>query len=101
MAAPLFDAAALTFFIEDAGSMGLTNRTRMQLGVKGILEPKDFKEFDKDGMKTIFANLFKPPKVPAAGAAAIAAGHLREIQAFEVSAKLKMQLMGAMLFAKF
>ncbi len=52
MAAPLFDAAALTFFFEDAGSMGLTNRTRMQLGVEGILEPKDFKEFGKDGMKT-------------------------------------------------
>ena len=59
---------------------------RMQLGVDGILEPKDFKEFDEDGMKTFFANLFKPPKVPAAGAAAIATGHLREIQAFEVSA---------------
>jgi hypothetical protein len=101
MAAPLFNAAALTFFIEDAGSMGLTNRTRMQLGVKGILEPKDLKEFDEDGMKMIFANLFKPPKVPAAGAAAIAAGSPREIQTFEVLAKSKMQLMRAMLIAKF
>ncbi len=90
MAAPLFNATALTFFFEDAGSMGLTNRTRMQLGVKGILEPKDFKEFNKDRMKTIFANFFKPPKVPAAGVAAIAAGCLHEIQAFEVSAKSKM-----------
>ena len=79
MAAPLFDATALTFFFEDAGSMGLTNRTCMQLGVKGILEPKDFKEFNKDRMKTIFANIFKPPKVPAVGAAAIASGRLREI----------------------
>jgi hypothetical protein len=90
MAAPLFNTAALTFFFEDAGSMGLTNCTCTQLSVEGILEPKDFKEFDEDGMKTIFANLFKPPKVPAAGAAAIAAGCLREIQAFEVSAKSKM-----------
>jgi hypothetical protein len=101
MAAPLFDATALTFFFEDAGSMGLTNCTLMQLGVEGILEPKDFKEFGEDGMKTIFANLFKAPKVPSAGAAAIAAGHLHKIQAFEVSAKLKMQLMGAMLITKF
>jgi hypothetical protein len=73
----------------------------MQLGVEGITEPKDFNEFDEDRMKTLFANLFKPPKVPVAGAAAIAAGGLCEIQAFEVSAKSKMQLMGAMLIAKF
>jgi hypothetical protein len=81
--------------------MGLSNCTRRQLGAEGITEPKDSKEFDKDGMKTIFANLFKPLKVPVAGAAAIAAGRQCEIQAFEVSAKSKMQFMGGMLIAKF
>jgi hypothetical protein len=100
MAAQLFNGAALTFFFEDHGSMGLSHHKRTQLSVKGITEPKDFKEFDKDGMKTIFANLFKPPKVPVTGVVAIATGRLHEIQAFEVSAKLKMQLMGAMLIAK-
>ena len=90
MAAPLFNAAALTFFFEDPNGMGLSNHTRTQLGIEGIQEPEDFKEFDEDGMKTIFANLFKSPKVPAPGAAVIAAGCLREIQSFEVSAKLKM-----------
>jgi len=67
----------------------------MQLAIKGITESKDFKEFDKDGLQTIFANLFKPPKVQVTGAAAIALGCLHEIQAFEVSTKLKMQLISS------
>ncbi len=81
--------------------MGLSHCTRLQLAVEGITEPKDFKEFDDDGMTAIFTNLLKPPKVPALGAAAHAAGTLQEIQAYEVSAKSKMRLKGAMLIAQF
>jgi hypothetical protein len=101
MAAQLFNAAVLTLFFKDANNMGLSHRTRLQLAVEGITEPKDFKEFDDDGMTAIFTNLLKPPKVPALGAAARAAGILREIQAYEVSAKSKMRLKGAMLIAQF
>jgi hypothetical protein len=101
MATHLFDAAALTLFFEDANNMGLSRRTREQLAVEGITVPEDFKEFDEEGMKAIFANLFKPPKVPVPDAAVRAAGALREIQAYEVSAKLKMRLNGAMIIAKF
>ena len=97
----LFDAAALDVFFEDAGSMGLSNRTRLQLAHEGIADPEDFKEFDEDGLNAIFSNLYKPPKIPATGAAAIAAGRLREIQAYEVSAKSKMRLKGAMIIVKF
>ena len=97
----LFNAAALTVFFENAGSTGLSNRTRLQLAHEGIADPKDFKEFDEDGLNAIFLNLYKPLKIPATGAAAIAAGRLREIQAYEVSAKSKMRLKGAMLIAKF
>jgi hypothetical protein len=43
----LFDAAALDIFFEDAGSMGLSNRTHLQLAHEGIADPEDFKEFDK------------------------------------------------------
>ena len=75
----LFNAAALDVFFEDAGSMGLSNRTRLQLAHEGIADPKDFKEFNEDGLNAIFSNLYKPPKIPAIGAAAIAAGRLREI----------------------
>ncbi len=81
--------------------MGLSHRTRLQLAVEGITVPEDFKEFDEEGMKAIFANLFKSPKVPMPGTAARAASTLREIQAYEVSAKSKMRLNGAMLIAKF
>ncbi len=81
--------------------MGLSNRTRLQLANEGITDPKDFEEFDADGMMAIFSNLLKPPKVPSTGATACAAGTLCKIQAFEVSAKSKMRLNGARLIAKF
>jgi hypothetical protein len=63
-AALLFDAAALTLFFEDVGSMGLSNCTRLQLAQEGIAVPEDFKEFDEEGLSAIISNLFKPPKVP-------------------------------------
>jgi hypothetical protein len=81
--------------------MGLSNRTRLQLAHEGITDPEDFKEFDEDGLSAIFSNLYKPPKIPAISAAAVAAGRLQEIQAYEVSAKSKMRLKGAMLIVKF
>jgi hypothetical protein len=101
MAATLFDATVLTLFFEDANNMGLSNHTCLQLVVKGITKPEDFKEFNGNGMTAIFTNLLKPPKVPATGAAACAAGTLQEIQAYEVSAKFKMRLKGERLIAKF
>jgi hypothetical protein len=97
----LFDADALDVFFEDAGNMGLSNSTRLQLSHEGIADPEDFKEFDEDSLNAIFSNLYKPPKIPATGAAAIAAGRLRDIQAYEVSAKSKMRLKGAMITVKF
>ena len=51
-AANLFDAVALDIFFKDAGSMGLSNRTRLQLA-----HEEDFKEFDEDGLSAIFLNL--------------------------------------------
>jgi hypothetical protein len=81
--------------------MGLSNCTRLQLAHEGSAVPKDFNEFDKEGLSAIFLNLYKPPKVPTPGTAANAAGQLGEILAFEVSAKSKMRLKGAMLIAKF
>jgi hypothetical protein len=103
-ATPLFDAAAaaaFTLFFEDASSMELFNCVCLQLAHKGIAVPNNFKEFDEEGLSAIFSNLYKPPKVPAAGAAAIAAGQLCEILAFEVSAKSKMRFKRAMPIAKF
>jgi hypothetical protein len=79
MAAQFFNAAALTLFFEDANNIGLSHRTHLQLAVEGITEPDDFKEFYDNGMTAIFTNLLKPPKVPALGAAARAAGTLQEI----------------------
>jgi hypothetical protein len=90
--APLFDAAQLTSFFEGPDFMALSNHMRLQLGHEGITVPDDFIDFDAEGLKGIFLNLLKPPKIPAAGAAALAAGRLREIMAYEVSAKSKMLL---------
>ena len=91
-AAPLFDAAQLTSFFEGPDFMALSNCTRLQLAHEGITVPDDFIDFDVEGLEGIFLKLLKPPKVPVAGAAALAAGHLCEIMADEVSAKSKMRL---------
>jgi hypothetical protein len=100
-AAPLFDAAQLTSFLEGQDYMALTNCTCLQLALEGITVPGDFIDFDADGLEGIFLNLQKPPKVPATGAAAIAVGRLHEIMACEVSVKSKMRLKGAQKIAKF
>jgi hypothetical protein len=100
-AAPLFDAAQLTLFFEGADFMALSNHMRLQLVHEGITVPDDFNDFDAEGLKGLFLNLLKPPKVSAAGAVALAAGHLHKIMAYEVSAKSKMRLKGALKIAKF
>jgi len=99
--APLFDAAQLTPFLEGQDYMALTNRIRLQLALEGITVPDDFIDIDADGLEGIFLNLQKPPKVPATGVAAIAAGRLHKIMAYEVSAKSKMRLKGTQKIAKF
>jgi hypothetical protein len=81
--------------------MALSNRTCLQLAHEGITVPDDFIDFDVEGLEGIFLNLLKPPKVPAAGAAALASGCLREIMAYEVLAKSKMRPKGAQKIAKF
>jgi hypothetical protein len=95
-AAPaLFDAAALTVFFKNANAMALSNHTRLQLASEGILTPDDFKDFDDHRVEAIFLNLAKPSKVPGVGA------RLVEVRAYEVSAKSKMHLKGALKIAKF
>ncbi len=81
--------------------MVLSDHTRLQLAHEGITVPEDFIDFDAEGLEGIFLNLRKPPKVPAAGAAALATGRLRKIMAYKVSAKSKMRLKGAQKIAKF
>jgi hypothetical protein len=81
--------------------MALSNRTCLQLVHEGITVPDNFIDFDAEGLEGIFLNLLKPPKVPAAGASALAAGRLCKIMAYEVSAKSKMRLKSAQKIAKF
>jgi hypothetical protein len=91
----LFNAAALTAFFENANAMSLSNRTCLQLASEGILTPDNVKDFDDDGLEAIFLNLAKPPKVSGVGA------RLVEVRAYEVSAKSKMCLKGALKIVKF
>jgi hypothetical protein len=97
----LFNPANLMLFIKGADAMALSNRTRLRLGIEGILVPNNFNDFDDDGLDAIFTNLAKPPKVAAIWPADCNAGLLLEIMVFEVSAKSKMHLKGAMKIAKF
>jgi hypothetical protein len=97
----LFNPATLILFFKGADAMALSNCTRLHLGIEGILVPDNFNGFDNDGLDAIFTNLAKPPKVQAICPTDIQAGCLLEIMAFEVSAKSKMCLKGAMKIAKF
>ena len=99
--APLFNAAQLPSFFKGPDFMALLNRTRLQLAHEGIIIPDDFIDFDSEGLEGIFLDLLKPPNVPAAGAAALAAGHLHKIMAYKVSVKSKMHLKYAQKIAKF
>jgi hypothetical protein len=81
--------------------MALSNCTHLHLAIEGILVPNNSNNFDNDGLDAIFTNLAKPPKVQAICPADCQAGRLMEIMAFEVSAKSKMHLKGAMKIAKF
>ena len=92
---PAFDAAAVTHFWEDADSMSLSNRTRVQLAVEGITDPGDLEEYDEAGLEKIFHNLAKPAKV------AGPQGRLREVEPFKVTGKAKQRLLGAALLVKF
>jgi hypothetical protein len=97
----LFNPSALTLFFEGADAMVLSNRTRLRLAIEGLLVFKDFNDFDNNGLDAIFTNLAKPPKIEATCLKDQHAGRLLEIMAFEVSAKSKMRLKGAMKIAKF
>ena len=77
-AAPLFDAAPLTSFFKGPDFMALSDCTRLQRAHEGVTVPDDFIDFDAEGLEGIFLNLLKPPNVPTAGAAALAAGRLCE-----------------------
>jgi hypothetical protein len=96
-----FNPDALMLFFEGTDAMALSNCTHLHLGIEGILVPNDFNDFDNDGLDAIFTNLAKPPKVQAIHPADCQARRLLEIMAFEVSAKSKVCLKGAMKIAKF
>ena len=100
-AAPLFDVAQLTSFFKGPDFMALLNRTCLQLTHEGITVPDDFIDSDTEGLEGIFLNLLKPPKVPAASAAALAASCLCGFMAYKASAKSKMHLKGTQKTVKF
>ena len=76
--------------------MSLSNRTCVQLAIKGINVPGDLDKYDEDGMEKIFLNLAKPPKEAVANA-----GRLCEVLPFLVTGKLKMRIVGAAKLVKF
>jgi hypothetical protein len=97
----LFNPAALTLFFEGVDAMALSNCTHLHLAIEGVPVSNDFNDFDDNGLDAIFTNLTKLPKIQAIHPADIQARRLLEIMVFEVSAKSKMHLKGAMKIAKF
>ncbi len=78
----VFTALQITAFFEDAGQMGLSNRTRVYLQGKGITTPNNLVEFLDDNIwDQILKNCRSPPQVLNAD------GDLVDQQAFLLPAK--------------
>jgi hypothetical protein len=56
----VYTAAQLTAFFEEAGQMGISHETRVQLATEGIVTVDDLSEFDEDNLKQIADNLRRP-----------------------------------------
>ena len=90
-----FDTGSITAFFKEPGQMGLSAHTRLAVAAKGIVALDDMSEFTRDGLKTVFKNLRKPPKtlvIPINDGVPIAdhLGILTKVQPYVVSTKLKM-----------
>ena len=57
----VFTAAQLTAFFMTTDYLGLSVWTAAAIAAKGITEPADLAEFDKEGLDAIFCNLRNPP----------------------------------------
>ena len=97
----LLSPAELTNFFEGRDAIALSKRIHMQLQVEGIVVSIDFQDFDSNGLDAIFINLAKPSMIQAIRVQDRAVGRLMEVMSFEVSAKSKMCLKGALKIAKF
>ena len=64
-----FTAAPIATVFTNAANMGLLFHMTRAFAAKGITNPVDLAEFNKEGMLSIFRNLCKPAKVLRAGAA--------------------------------
>ena len=88
-------AAQTSAFFEDAAQMGIPNATVVQLQVEGIVTVDDLKEFDKDTMEQVTANLRRPPgRVPDPNPGA-AAGATIATPPFPYGAKSQQRLLVA------
>ena len=86
--------------------MGLSAHTRIAIAAKGMVVPDDLSEFTKDGLKTVFQNLRKLPKILVihTNAGMLIANHPHipiKVQLYVVSAKSKMRLLVALKFLRY
>ena len=93
------DAALIVAFWEDADQMGLSTRTKDALANEGIASPSDLADFDHEGLKAVWDNFKKPPKIMVyadAQAAAAGNGQLQDQEPFFISAKSKKRIATAL-----
>ena len=86
-------AAQLTRFWTHQDEIGLSARTRGQMAIEGLAIPEDFNDFvKKSHLEALIKTLLKPAKIPVGPPAA---GALREVEAYTVTAKSMIRLDGA------
>jgi hypothetical protein len=89
-----FNAAQLTAFWTDNAQMALSHCTRGQMAAEGLIVPADFVDFaKKEELEALLKCLYKPAKTTHGVGAALV---LREVQAYEVPARLVVCLHGCM-----
>ena len=92
-------AAQLTRFWTHQDEIGLSARTRGQMATEGLVIPEDFNDFgEKSHLEALIKTLLKPAKIPVGPAAA---GALREVEAYTVTAKSMIRLDGARMAVRY
>jgi hypothetical protein len=88
-----FTAATITAFWTDLAQMGISDRTRTQMGLEGLTSPADFEDFPaKEDLEALFKLLMKPAKIPNG-----IHGALLEIASYVIPAKSQIRIDGARL----
>ena len=97
---PLFTQLSANIWCEDtAAGLGIQQRTRLQLNIKGITIIGDLLDFNKEVIESLMTNLRKPAKIAMLNAANVMS--LQEVEPYQIFARSRMRLNVALPVVKY